>query len=314
MTLPYQLGRRPSVAHERARNFLLAAYFERLPTAPAQVDYAAAVTDWPVYLNDQIGDCTAAGAGHLEEVWSAEVDGAPHEVTDDDVVRFYELQGYRPGEPDTDRGADMLSVLNAWRKEGIGGRKILAFAEVDAQNLDEVRAAAWLFSGLYVGCVITQASVDQFQAGKPWDAVDDEGQVLGGHCIVLVSYDSAGPTFVSWGRLQRATWAWWSAHVQTEEVYACIPADDQRLRGRALPNGFRLAQLQQDLAALGTASHRDVAHWLIYGSGHMPTGVRAWIEHALRPFHHGPSPSSTSGGVTISMSPGATSGTPQEHS
>ena len=29
------------------------------------VDRASEVTDWPMYLNDALGDCTIAGEGHL---------------------------------------------------------------------------------------------------------------------------------------------------------------------------------------------------------------------------------------------------------
>jgi hypothetical protein len=168
------------------------------------------------------------------------------------VVRFYELQGFDPADPSTDRGADMLSVLGAWRKTGIGGRRILAFAEVDAGNEDEVKTALWLFSGLYVGVNLPQSAIDQFQAGEPWEVVYEDGGIAGGHCVPAVAYDSVGVTFVSWGRTVQAGWAWWQSYVMGQEVYACIASDDLRLGKRALPNGFDLAQLRADLARLGS--------------------------------------------------------------
>lgn len=249
--MTYKLGRIPSPPEERARNLLLADYFEALPEPPPKVDYAPLVTDWPMFGNDALGDCTAAGAGHLEELWSAEVDGHAFVVSDDDVVRFYELQGYNPADPSTDRGADMLSVLRSWRRTGIGGRKILAFAEVEASSQAEVRTALWLFSGLYVGVDLPQSAIDQFQAGRPWTVEYEDGGIAGGHCVPAVAYDEFGVTFVTWGRLQRAGWDWWRTYVMGQETYVCIPADDQRLGARALPNGFNLSQLRADLARLG---------------------------------------------------------------
>jgi hypothetical protein len=255
---PYRLGRRPSPAEKRARTFRLASYFETLPAPPASVDYTRLGREWPMYLNDQLGDCTSAGAGHLEEVWSAEVDGVPYEVSDDDVRTFYEAStGYDPRDPDTDRGGDMLTVLECWRKAGIGGRKILAFAEVDASNQAEVKTALWLFSGLYVGVRLPRSAMEQFQAGKPWEVVYADGDIEGGHCVPAVAYDADGVTFVSWGRTVQAGWDWWRSYVMgasdglESEVYAAISGDFTRLGQRVLPNGFNLAQLEADLAQLG---------------------------------------------------------------
>lgn len=255
---PYRLGRRPSPPEQMARNLKLANYFSALPNPPPRVDYAPLVATWPMFGNDRLGDCTAAGAGHLEELWSAEVDGQPFVATDDDVVRFYEIStGYNPSDPDTDQGGDMLTVLRAWRKTGIGGRQILAFAEVDASKQAEVRTALWLFSGLYVGVRLPKSAMDQFQQGTPWEVVYDDGGILGGHCVPAVAYDENGVTFVSWGRTVQAGWDWWSSYVMgasdglESEVYAAIAADDVRLGQRALPNGFRLDQLKDDLARLG---------------------------------------------------------------
>lgn len=226
---PYRLGRLPSPPEKRAPTFKL-AYLPQLPTAPPSDDYGRLVTDWPMYRNDVLSCCTSAASGHLEEVWSAEVDGSPHEVTDQDVVRFYERStGYDPSDPSTDRGGDMLTVLETWRKVGIGGRKILAFAEVDASNQAEVRTALWLFSGLYVGVRLPRSAMEQFQAGKPWEVVYRDGGILGGHCVPAIAYDQYGVTFVSWGRTVQAGWDWWSSYVMgaagdmPAEVYACLP-------------------------------------------------------------------------------------------
>lgn len=258
---PFKLGRNPSPPEKRALTFKLASYLPQLPTAPPSVDYSSLSREWPMYGNQTLGDCTAAAAGHLEEVWSAEVDGIPHEVTDQEVVAFYSAStGYDPSDPDTDRGGDMLTVLESWRKTGIGGRKIMAFAEIDASDQAQVKTALWLFSGLYVGVRLPKSAMDQFQQGKPWEVEYDDGGIEGGHCVPAVSYDQYGVTFVSWGRTVQAGWDWWSSYVMgasdglTSEAYACLAGDDARLGQQTLPNGFRLDQLKDDLARLGQGS------------------------------------------------------------
>lgn len=241
-TLP--LGRLPTPEHERAENFRMATLFPTPPAPPAATDYSHLVTDWPVYLNNEIGDCTCAAVAHMLEVFTAEVDGRAFEVTNDDVLRLYETQGYRPGHPETDRGAYLLSVLRAWRRRGIAGHRALAFAEVDVADSNEVRTAAWLFSGLYVGVNLPVSAQAQTGPGGVWDVasgLDGEPGSWGGHAVNAVAYDDAGLTVVTWGALQRMTWAFWKRYV--DEAYSVIPADDARLRGRLLPNGFDMVRL-----------------------------------------------------------------------
>lgn len=238
-----KLGRRPphpETTHPRLHlgHFLQA---EALPQVPDGIDWLSRVADWPMYLNDQLGCCTVSAAGHMEEAWSAFGQGHTVEIGDQDVLAAYEaVGGYRPGDPSTDQGAVMQDVLNYWRTTGIGSHKILAFAQVDVANLAEVYAALYLFGAVYVGVNLPQSAMDQFDAGRPWTVVGDDGGILGGHAIHLGLRNGAALEVVTWGRVQGLDEGWWRRYA--EEAWVVADQDWITASGGS-PEGLDVAAL-----------------------------------------------------------------------
>lgn len=195
-------------------------------TVPGAVDYLSRVYSWPVYANDSLSDCTAAAAGHLRQAWTCYGQGATTVTADSDVLAFYEAcSGYQPGNPSTDNGAVMQDCLGYWRQTGLATDKILAYFQVNPADLAEVKTAAWLFGGLYVGVNLPISALDQFNAGQPWDLNPSaDNRIDGGHCVHLGAIDSAGVmTVTTWGKTQRVTPAWWRQY--TEEAWAVATLD-----------------------------------------------------------------------------------------
>lgn len=217
-------------------------------TVPAQADWLSKVTDWPMYGNDQLGDCTCAAAGHMIEQWSAYA-STQTEITDADVLKAYEVAGgYNPANPSTDQGAVMQDVLNYWRHTGIGGHQILAFAEANVKDLNECRVAVAEFGTLYLGINFPASAMDQFNAGQPWDVVQG-AQIEGGHAINAGWYDTAAGTWkvVTWGKVQTMTQAFFDAYV--EEAWVVITQDWIDAKGDA-PTGVDTAALGQQFTEL----------------------------------------------------------------
>ena len=156
----------PESTHPRVKlaNHLTAS---ALPGTPMVVDYASRVRTWPMYLNDQLGDCTCAGIGHSVQAWTAYGKG---EVTlpDSAILNLYERMGYIPDNPGTDQGAVEQDVLAEVQKNGIGRHKILAYAQVDHTNLNEMKTALNLFGSVYLGAQMPQSAMTQTEAGQPW--------------------------------------------------------------------------------------------------------------------------------------------------
>ncbi len=244
-----KLGRKPPV-RTRPRLRLSPHIDTQVPPNPAMVDWLAAVRDWPMYLNDQLGDCTIAGVGHIIEALSTYGQGQTVEITDQQVLAAYEaVSGYDPATGQHDDGAVMQDVLNYWRKQGIGGHKILAFAEVDVSRRAEVDAAINVFGHVYLGFNFPAVAMRQFDQGLPWDVVPDDGGLDGGHAVNAGRYSSpdGNVTVVTWGQIQQMTDAFWDRYV--DEAWVAITPEWLDAAGHS-PAGLDLYGLGEDLAQL----------------------------------------------------------------
>ena len=238
-----RLGRTPK--RDDPRTFQLTALLpSTVPAPPGKVDVTPGIATWPMYANDKYGDCTCAAIGHMIEVWTQEAAGAARLVGDADVLALYSL--VNNGQ---DQGANLLDVLHQMRTgPGLGGDHVYAYASVDPAHVDMVRAATWLFQGLYIGINMPISAQHQ----KVWDRASGphgRPRSWGGHAVNVVGYDAAGLTVITWGALQRMTWAFWSEYV--EEAWALLPADFQTLKGPLTANGFDFAALDHFLAQVG---------------------------------------------------------------
>jgi hypothetical protein len=212
------------------------------------VDWASQVSDWPMYGNDKIGDCTCAAVGHVIEAVTQYGEGKTEEVPDDAVLKAYEaVSGYDPDTGANDNGAVMQDVLGYWRKTGVGGHRIVAFAEVDYKKPDELNAALDLFGHLYIGIHFPASAMDQFKNDEPWDVVPG-AQIEGGHAIHGGKYDADSKTWhvTTWGKLQPMTQAFWDKYVE-ESWVALTP--EWYSSGRS-PQGFDKYKLGEDFARL----------------------------------------------------------------
>ena len=249
MSTAYKLGR---LAPKRdPRTLRLAAYMgAALPAPPAAVKWSYKARDWGMKLNDQIGCCAIVTLAHQTQAWTAN-SGTQINVPDEVVLQGYsQIGGYQPGRPETDGGCIMLDVMNAWKKIGLGGRKIGAYATVNPKNVTLVRQALFMFGGLQLGLSLPIAAQDQtvwsiprFPKLHPQYAPNS----WGGHAVDLVDYDENFLTCVTWGALKKMTWGFFGAYC--EEAYAALSPDWFSGKQKA-PSGFDLARLTRDLAAI----------------------------------------------------------------
>ncbi len=242
-----KLGKKP--AKVDPRTLKMAAYLTaELPPAPAEVPVPD-MRHLGMMLNDQLGDCTCAGAAHMVQAWTAS-NGAEYVISDADVLKAYEGScGYNPSDPGSDQGGVELDVLNYWRTTGVGGHKIAAFVALEPGNREHLKAACWLFGGCYLGVQLPVTAQNQIvwslsiATGGP----DAEPNSWGGHAVPIVGYNETGPICITWGAPKQMTWSWFD--VYCEEAYAVLSADWVQ-DGKPAPSGFDLAALQADLKAV----------------------------------------------------------------
>jgi hypothetical protein len=243
--LQYALGRQPN--DPRQPRVRLRALPKTTVTAPPSANWLSGIKQWGMLANDSVGDCTAAGAAHVAMAVEHYGRGRDITLTDSDALTMYEaISGYRPGKPSTDVGATLQDALGYWRATGIAGNKIAAFAEIDAQNLDLVRACIAIFGAVYTGMNFPASAMDQFDAGKPWSVVK-RSSIEGGHCVPIGAYDDESFACVTWGQVQPMTLDFYKRYF--DEVWVPIDLDWLTATG-ASPAGLDTDALNADYQAL----------------------------------------------------------------
>jgi len=232
----YKLGK--LAARFDHRTLRLAKYLSPdLAPPPTAVDWTNGITSWGWLKNDMLGDCTIAAVAHAIQVWTANA-GAEYAATDQVTVEYYsKWDGYNPADPNTDQGGEELTVLNDWRQQGFDSHSLTAFADPQPQNDLHIKQAIALFGGVYIGMQLPNSA--QGQVGSLWDVVPEEGGVWGGHAVYVPAYDDTGLTCITWGALQKMTWAFWSRY--TDEAHCLLSPD------WPIPAGFDASGLLADL-------------------------------------------------------------------
>jgi hypothetical protein len=221
-----------------------------LPHATPHV--ARLVPYWPMYLNDQLGDCTEACKAHIMQALSLNGAGTEITVSDSTVEGWYERDaGYVPGDPSTDNGAVIQDVLQNWQDDDQALFPISAFGELrDFYHIAAVKEALYLFGSVYLGINVPQSAMDQFNNGEPWTYVGDQN-IVGGHAIPIQEIMPAGQLdvvhVVTWGQLQPMNIAF--MHNYVEEAWVVVSKEWFNSSG-VDPSGLNLSQLQADFNLL----------------------------------------------------------------
>jgi hypothetical protein len=241
----YALGRQP--ADPTKPKLRLRRSATQRPEPPVSCDWLSSVGSWGMLANDSVGDCTAAGAAHV--AMAVEKYGRLRDlvISDQDALAMYSaVSGYDPADPNTDVGATLQDALGYWHKTGVAGNTIAAFAWVDAQDLDLVRACIATFGAVYTGMTLTAAAMDELDRGRPWTMVE-RSRVLGGHCVPLGAYDQDSFTCVTWGQTQSMSVEFYRRYF--DEVVVPIDLDWMSANGTS-PAGLDIATLNADYEAL----------------------------------------------------------------
>jgi hypothetical protein len=200
-----------------------------------------------MYMNNKLGDCTCAAIGHAVQAWTTYSKGVTLTLPDSDILSLYEaVAGYNPQTGANDNGAVEQDVLAYLEKTGVGGHKIVAFAQVDHKNFSEMKVALDLFGSVYLGIQVPQSAEDQFSAGQPWTIVTGS-PVIGGHAINLQKWDADYMYPVTWGTLWKMDEAFWLAY--GDEAWIIITDDWINQHGMT-PEGLDLKGLLAEFNGL----------------------------------------------------------------
>lgn len=244
-----RLGKAP--ARFDPNTLKLAAYKTvSLPTPPKTYAAATKVPTFPMFANDEYGDCTCAAVAHQEQVWTSYLN--PYTPTVAETLDFYWLTGNCPPCPPGgagDTGRVEIDVLNDWKNIGFGEakHKIAGYTEVNIHDVTEVKQAVWLFGGLYIGIQLPITA----QSQREWKLVPRGGTNAepgswGGHAVNVTAYTADTLTVITWGQRLEMTWGFWQEYV--DEAYAVLSSE--WATATASPTGFNFSQLEADLASI----------------------------------------------------------------
>ena len=211
------------------------------------------ITNWLMLANDSLGDCVIAGSCHNTMLDNAEA-GKSVTFTDQNAISAYSAAcGYNPGDPNTDQGCEIRSVLSYCRYTGLidsvgNTHKIDAYVSLDI-NIQEIYESIFLFSSAKLGIQVPQSAIDQFNQNKPWTVVHGS-QILGGHDVEAVKVlENGNLQVVTWGKTQEMTLPFLKKYC--DEAWSPLSKEMLNSKGVSL-EGFNWEQLQADLAAIGT--------------------------------------------------------------
>ena len=191
--LTLKTGRRPPTGAPSLKLSQLAAV---LPPHPGTYTDGASLRAWQMLGNDQYGDCVAVTWATQRRIasWNNSHDTYP---TFDQVIQVYKTQN--PDFPNQDDGMVIQDLLNYLHKTGgPDGVKIVAFAQVNHTNFEELKAATYLGQQLWLGVNVSMTNEQQFNDSLPWTVT---GSVIGGHSVTAVGYGASGVGIETWGNL-----------------------------------------------------------------------------------------------------------------
>ena len=244
------------------RRYLLA---EALPTPPASVNYATAVPNvvGEMYLNDNLGDCVIACAGHVVGTETGNADGEADAVlfTNAQIQAMYGWCGYN-GTPQSDQGCNIIPTFQAWQAHGapIGNtaNSPEGWVSVDPTNQTDMQTAIWLFGNLVLGVNLPNDIVQNMPnaSGFTWSDTANPPDPNNGHCVPIVGYNAATGLYVilTWGMWGYVTAAWLAKYLVASaggEMYTVAMQDSINVATQLAPSGFNWAQLQSDFLDMG---------------------------------------------------------------
>jgi hypothetical protein len=261
--MPYMYGRRPPKNAPALRFASLLSH--TVPSYPPQEDYLGKLTGWHMLGNDAVGDCNAVTWANMRRLVTSAL-STEYYPTQDQVFQFYRTQNpdFDPaGTSETngpgssaDQGMDVQTGLEYLHTNGgPDGAKAVAFAKVDHNNLDQVKAALSIFGGLWLGIQVLDANQKQFAEGQPWTDVTNSA-IDGGHAILGGGYTPADIKFITWAQETEFDLSFWNGAVNGTSLVqeAWVVVWPENLGTTQFQEGINLDALKADYKALTGSS------------------------------------------------------------
>jgi hypothetical protein len=144
--------------------------------------------------------------------WKANDAGNPSPIADSAIIELSRQMG-------ATNGYNILDRLKYWRRETMWGNRLWAYAQVDTNDPNEIKAAVNAGGAVDLGVALASA----WQGSDVWDSGSGRSYRPGSwglHSVPIVGYDENGCYVATWGETVRLTWD--ALPTYCDEAYALI--------------------------------------------------------------------------------------------
>jgi hypothetical protein len=240
---------------------------------PSEYDWGSRIKpnhNWGDYGNLKLNNCTFSTAAHAILIWKSYKSKNVYRPGVKTIIDDYSklIKGKRTAkslQQFLNRGGaplEAIRVLNNWRKKGIDGHKIIAFAKLsfrDKKDMqEEVKRVIYLYGGCYIGINIPRSVEKQWQQNKVWRVIkrvppgDARRRLWFSHALLATGYNEKELRVITFGKEETMTWEFFVKYV--DEAYAVF--DEKFLRARKTPSKMRPEELKKFTAATKKAGLR----------------------------------------------------------
>jgi hypothetical protein len=192
--------------------------------------------------NSTAGDC---GVASLEHTFMA--DAAITYETETQASQQQALDYYFKYTGGQDSGVVLSQYLAYVRKTGYYKNTVHAYAPVAVHDVPTLQNCVHIYGAAYTGITVTAAMQTAFSNHQPWTTeVVNDGPIIGGHAVPIVSYDDQFLNVITWAGVQQITYPAW--HSISSEAWAVITGEFVAHTGDG--RGVDLAALNADLDKL----------------------------------------------------------------
>jgi hypothetical protein len=235
---------------------------DKVKKIPAQHNWGNRIKpdhNWGDYGNLKLNNCTFVTAAYLLMIWKSYKEDRIYRPGVKQIVNDYSklIKDNRKGGKSINtllneggKPIEAIKVLKHWRKKGIDGHKIVAFAKLTFNHKkdqkEELKRAVYLYGGCYIGINIPRSVEKQWQQNKKWTIVpglprgDARRKLWFSHALLVTGYNEKELRVVTFGKEEIMTWAFYEKYV--DEAYAVF--DENFLKARKTPSKLKVKDLK----------------------------------------------------------------------
>ncbi len=234
---------------------------DRETDIPLRYDWGSRIKpnhNWGDYGNLKLNNCTFVTAAYAIMIWKSYKAPRIYRPGVKKIIEDYSRlikpnKGGKSIKAILDEGGkplEAVKVLNHWRKKGIDGHKIVAYAKLTfthkKKKIEELKRVIYLYGGCYIGINIPRSVEKQWQENKRWTVIkkvspgDARRKLWFSHALLATGYNEKELRVITFGKEESMSWEFYLKYA--DEAYAIF--DEKFLTARKTPSRMKVKSLK----------------------------------------------------------------------